>query len=272
MHVFYRLDAFNDGNHRWLEDKAVAVRNTETGRTERILGFNEDVHETKSEAEAMRSSQERLLEALDVFPGGVVLRDQSGKIISANKKGRFLASGWRSGLDPNNAEELGSIEFAEQIFMDLKANVKNAHGLDRPVSELSDQEILVLADEYVNEIENIAIGATSDLEPWVERNDGTVWSGNTSKLADGSTLELRFDITELREKEKALSLARDEANKANEAKSLFLANMSHELRTPLNAVIGLASLLKDDAEEDGHTDYQEPWSAFTGQASSIPDK
>ena len=258
MHVFYRLDAFNDGNHRWLEDKAVAVRNTETGRTERILGFNEDVHETKSEAEAMRSSQERLLEALDVFPGGVVLRDQSGKIISANKKGRFLASGWRSGLDPNNAEELGSIEFAEQIFMDLKANVKNAHGLDRPVSELSDQEILVLADEYVNEIENIAIGATSDLEPWVERNDGTVWSGNTSKLADGSTLELRFDITELREKEKALSLARDEANKANEAKSLFLANMSHELRTPLNAVIGLASLLKDDAEEDGHTDYQEP--------------
>ena len=34
MHVFYRLDAFNDGNHRWLEDKAVAVRNTETGRTE----------------------------------------------------------------------------------------------------------------------------------------------------------------------------------------------------------------------------------------------
>ena len=91
---------------------------------------------------------------------------------------------------------------------------------------------------------------------------------------DGSTLELRFDITELREKEKALSLARDEANKANEAKSLFLANMSHELRTPLNAVIGLASLLKDDAEEDGHTAYQEPLERIhrAGKHLSIPDK
>ena len=34
--------------------------------------------------------------------------------------------------------------------------------------------------------------------------------------------------------------------------------MSHELRTPLNAVIGLAALLKEDAEDDGLDDYKEP--------------
>ena len=35
---------------------------------------------------------------------------------------------------------------------------------------------------------------------------------------------------------------------ANEAKSRFLANVSHELRTPVNSVLGLAGLLRDDAD------------------------
>ncbi len=58
------------------------------------------------------------------------------------------------------------------------------------------------------------------------------------------------DVTELEHHKIELSMAKDAADQANQAKSEFLARMSHEIRTPMNAILGYTEVLRRGFEED----------------------
>ncbi|WP_210880212.1 ATP-binding protein [Roseovarius autotrophicus] len=82
--------------------------------------------------------------------------------------------------------------------------------------------------------------------------DGRWVQINKRQTTDGGSVVVYSNISELKQRETELTLAKEQAESANEAKSSFLAMMSHEIRTPLNGIMGMSSLLastKLDAEQ-----------------------
>nr|WP_210313504.1 PAS domain-containing sensor histidine kinase [Rhodopseudomonas rhenobacensis] len=77
---------------------------------------------------------------------------------------------------------------------------------------------------------------------WLEMRCRPLHQSATS-TSDAEVVAVMRDVTDRKEQEQALDLARAAAERADASRSHFLATMSHELRTPLNAIIGFSEMI-----------------------------
>lgn len=148
------------------------------------------------------------------------------------------------------------VPLEDQIIAKLRAERSDTSGLARAI----------LIGGGVASAAGATVGGTLLLRGIVRRL--RVVTDNARRVAEGEELEavrggdeigqlqeqLERSAHLLRARESQLRQAKEEADRANQAKSDFISRMSHELRTPLNAILGFAQILREDADEATSSD------------------
>lgn len=103
-----------------------------------------------------------------------------------------------------------------------------------------------IRERWINFYATDPLDGKSMEEMWVTCKNGEnkYFVARIIRLLKNRLMVVLTDITEIRNHEMELVMAKKRAEASDKLKSAFLANMSHEIRTPMNAIVGFSSLLQ----------------------------
>jgi signal transduction histidine kinase/HPt (histidine-containing phosphotransfer) domain-containing protein len=110
------------------------------------------------------------------------------------------------------------------------------------------------AQDYLSKIGLTADMLERSIERAIEKRALQLALAHSLEAAIQTNATLHEEIEHRKQLELSAAAAKEEAERANEAKTAFLTNMSHELRTPMNGIIGMTNLLLETEliEEQRH--------------------
>lgn len=205
-----------DGTTIWLEtNKALLVN--EKGDIEGIIGFIQDITESRSTKQALKHSEARLKSYFNNATDGIIVLNHDFQICEVNMATEKIIGLQSSELLKKRLFDLFCEEEKENDFEEACRSI-NVEPISKEASILTPEGNL----KFVNlDVINIEIG---------------------------HCICFLKDISELK-------MAVKEAEESNRLKTAFLQNISHEIRTPLNAIIGFSNILMKglyESDEDAN--------------------
>lgn len=254
LHTTFDRDADKNGSYFCIAQDITKIRETEQmllSANQRLEKAENDMVATSNELAQLNSKLEKHYEELEVTNDRLSASEEMFRQLAESTDDVF----WLR----NDKEFLYINDQFEKIWgRSKKEIIENPYKL----TEWIHPDDLSNIEPWVN-LETLVKG-----EPYIEqyriiKPDGKIrWIGSkVFPVFDRDNKPYRLvgiasDITEQKDFEETLRIAKEKAQESDMLKSTFLANISHEIRTPMNGIVGFAELLgRNDVDSQARKNY-----------------